>query len=47
MALDINGKTALVTGGSSGICFELTKRLISGGCNVIVADIVERPGLEN
>ena len=39
MALDIKGKTALVTGGGSGICLALTKRLLASGCNVVVADI--------
>lgn len=46
MALDIKGKTALVTGGGSGICLELTKRLLAGGCNVLIADIIMRKGLE-
>src|SRR6266496_971810 len=39
MALQVSGKTALVTGGGSGICFEFTKHLISNGCNVLVADL--------
>ncbi|KAG5974218.1 hypothetical protein E4U55_008282 [Claviceps digitariae] len=39
MALDIRGKTALVTGGASGICLEVTRQLLEGGCNVVVADL--------
>jgi len=46
MALDIRGKTALVTGGGSGICLEFTKRLLSSGCNVLVADLAMRPEVE-
>lgn len=46
MALDIKGKAALVTGGGSGICLEFTKRLLAEGCNVLVADIVMRPEVE-
>lgn len=43
MALDIRGKTALVTGGASGICLELTRQLVAGGCNVVIADLALRP----
>lgn len=39
MALDIRGKTALVTGGASGIGLELTRQLLAGGCNVVIADL--------
>ncbi|KAG5995024.1 hypothetical protein E4U54_002973 [Claviceps lovelessii] len=39
MALDIRGKTALITGGASGICLEVTRQLLAGGCNVAVADL--------
>jgi NAD(P)-dependent dehydrogenase (short-subunit alcohol dehydrogenase family) len=46
MALDVRGKTALITGGGSGICLELTKRLLSSECNVLIADIVLRPEVE-
>jgi NAD(P)-dependent dehydrogenase (short-subunit alcohol dehydrogenase family) len=46
MALQISGKTALVTGGGSGICLELTKKLLAGGCNVLVADLSLRPEAE-
>jgi NAD(P)-dependent dehydrogenase (short-subunit alcohol dehydrogenase family) len=43
MALDIRGKAALVTGGASGICLELTRQLLAGGCNVVIADLTLRP----
>lgn len=43
MALELRGKTALVTGGGSGICLELTKKLLAGGCNVLIADLALRP----
>lgn len=46
MALQINGRTALVTGGGSGICLELTKGLLSQGCNVVVADLSLRAEAE-
>ncbi|KAG6009979.1 hypothetical protein E4U21_000750 [Claviceps maximensis] len=39
MALDIRGKTALVTGGASGICLQVTRQLVAGGCNVVIADL--------
>lgn len=43
MALDLKGKTALVTGGGSGICLALTKRLLDEGCNVLIADLLLQP----
>lgn len=45
MALEIAGKTALVTGGASGICREFVKKLVAGGCNVTIADL--NPGPED
>jgi NAD(P)-dependent dehydrogenase (short-subunit alcohol dehydrogenase family) len=39
MALDLNGKAALVTGGGSGICLELTRKLLKAGCSVTIADL--------
>jgi 3-hydroxybutyrate dehydrogenase len=42
MALDIRGKAALITGGASGICLELTRQLLAGGCNVVIADLTLR-----
>lgn len=46
MALKVNGKTALVTGGGSGICLEFTKLLLSKGCNVLIADLNLTPDAE-
>lgn len=46
MALQVKGKTALVTGGGSGICLEFTKLLLSEGCNVVLADLSLRPEAE-
>lgn len=43
MALDLQGKAALVTGGGSGICLDLTRKLLAAGCNVIIADLALRP----
>lgn len=43
MALEIRGKTALVTGGASGIGLALSHRLLDGGCNVVIADLTQRP----
>ncbi|KAG5918545.1 hypothetical protein E4U42_006815 [Claviceps africana] len=39
MALDIRGKTALITGGASGIGLGVSRRLLAGGCNVVIADL--------
>lgn len=46
MALQVKGKTALVTGGGSGICLQFTKVLLSNGCNVVIADLALRPEAE-
>ncbi|KUJ20148.1 NAD(P)-binding protein [Mollisia scopiformis] len=46
MALQVNGKTALVTGGGSGICLEFTKLLLEKGCNVLIADLKLTPDAE-
>src|SRR5690348_10525886 len=40
---DVRGKTAVVTGAASGIGFELTKRLLSEGARVVMADIEAGP----
>ena len=39
MALDLKGKTALVTGGGSDVCLEFTKKLLARGCNMLIADL--------
>lgn len=46
MALQVKGKTALVTGAGSGICLEFTKLLLSKGCNVLIADLKLLPEAE-
>jgi NAD(P)-dependent dehydrogenase (short-subunit alcohol dehydrogenase family) len=40
---DLNGKTAIVTGGGSGISLNFTLRLLEAGCNVVVADLALSP----
>ena len=39
----LKGKTALVTGGGSGISLAFTLRLLEAGCNVVVADLALSP----
>ncbi|KAI9056102.1 hypothetical protein LZ554_001030 [Drepanopeziza brunnea f. sp. 'monogermtubi'] len=46
MALQVAGKTALVTGGGSGICLEFTKLLLASSCNVVIADLALVPEAE-
>lgn len=43
---DLNGKTALVTGGGSGISLAFALRLLEAGCNVLVADLALSPEAE-
>ncbi|TQS33444.1 hypothetical protein Golomagni_06210 [Golovinomyces magnicellulatus] len=43
MALEIHGKTALVTGGASGIGLAFSHKLLDGGCNVVIADLTLPP----
>ncbi|CAD6442054.1 94cea6f4-2257-45a0-8b47-12b92927dc32 [Sclerotinia trifoliorum] len=43
MAMNVQSKTAIVTGGGSGINFCFAKLLLSRGCNVVIADLVLRP----
>ena len=37
----VSGKTAIVTGGSSGLGFDITLRLLQGGANVVIASYSE------
>ncbi|EKD89857.1 MAG: short-chain dehydrogenase/reductase SDR family, partial [uncultured bacterium] len=37
--LDISGKTAIVTGGASGIGFGIACRLAEAGANIVIADV--------
>lgn len=39
MAFSVRNKTALVTGGGSGICLAFTKLLVQNNCNVVIADL--------
>jgi NAD(P)-dependent dehydrogenase (short-subunit alcohol dehydrogenase family) len=39
---DLNGKTAFVTGGASGIGFAMAKGFLEAGMNVMLADIEEK-----
>lgn len=43
MALTLHGKAALITGAGSGICLELTRKLLDQGCSVVIADLALRP----
>jgi len=46
MAMNVTGKTAIVTGAGSGInlCFAI--KLLDKGCNVVFADLALRPEAE-
>ncbi|OWP01217.1 hypothetical protein B2J93_5497 [Marssonina coronariae] len=46
MAFQVSGKTALITGAGSGICFEFAKLLVANKCNVVIADLVLLPEAE-
>ncbi|KAG9499371.1 hypothetical protein J7337_010191 [Fusarium musae] len=43
MSLTVKGKTAVVTGAGSGICYHFSKVLLERGCNVVMADLALRP----
>jgi NAD(P)-dependent dehydrogenase (short-subunit alcohol dehydrogenase family) len=43
MAFQVHNKTALVTGGGSGICLAFAKLLLSRNCNVLIADLQLTP----
>ncbi|KAF7902896.1 hypothetical protein EAF00_002798 [Botryotinia globosa] len=46
MAMNVDSKTAIVTGAGSGINFCFAKLLLSKGCNVLIADLALRPEAE-
>lgn len=46
MSINVTGKVALITGGGSGICFELVKILVGKGCGVLIADLALQPVAE-
>ncbi|KAF5871954.1 putative nad-dependent 15-hydroxyprostaglandin dehydrogenase protein [Botrytis fragariae] len=46
MAMNVQSKTAIVTGAGSGINFCFAKLLLSKGCNVVIADLALRPEAE-
>ncbi|QSZ37575.1 hypothetical protein DSL72_008673 [Monilinia vaccinii-corymbosi] len=43
MAMNVHSKTAIVTGGGSGISLCFAELLLSKGCNVVIADLALRP----
>jgi NAD(P)-dependent dehydrogenase (short-subunit alcohol dehydrogenase family) len=47
MAFSVAGKTALVTGAGSGICYSFAKLLLQRQCNVVLADLTLRPEAED
>ena len=42
--LNLEGKVAIVTGGSSGIGYSIAKELINNGAKVIISDLVGEEG---
>jgi 3-hydroxybutyrate dehydrogenase len=46
MAMQVNGKTAILTGAGSGITFCFAQLLLGQGCNVVIADLTLRPESE-
>ena len=42
--LDLNGASALVTGGASGLGYGAAARLAEAGCKVLIADLDEEKG---
>lgn len=47
MSFAVKGKTAIVTGAGSGICYAFAKMLLGRGCNVVLADLALRPEAKN
>ena len=43
MAMQVGGRTAIVTGAGSGINLSFAKILLEKGCNVVFADLALRP----
>jgi len=43
MAMNVKGKTAIITGAGSGINLCFARLLLSKGCNVVIADLALRP----
>jgi NAD(P)-dependent dehydrogenase (short-subunit alcohol dehydrogenase family) len=43
--MELNGMTALVTGGADGIGAGIAERLAADGMHVVIADLDERSGL--
>ena len=46
MAMQVEGKTAILTGAGSGITLSFAQLLLSKGCNVVIADLTLRPESE-
>ncbi|PQE08501.1 hypothetical protein CJF30_00005366 [Rutstroemia sp. NJR-2017a BBW] len=46
MAMNVESKTAIITGAGSGINFCFAALLLSKGCNVVIADLALRPEAE-
>jgi len=44
--MDVRGKTAIITGGGSGINLAFAQLLLSKSCNVIIADLALKPEAE-
>lgn len=42
--INLNGKTAIVTGGAMGIGFGIAYRLAEAGANIVIADLDEKAG---
>jgi 3-hydroxybutyrate dehydrogenase len=46
MAMQVEGKTAILTGAGSGITLCFAQLLLRKGCNVVIADLALRPESE-